>query len=322
MGNSKHYETSGPFAGLWVRTAGALRKAGYESRSKVRADIEAGVLHPHISIRDYGRYADREVRKWLGLKSWEMSRRDAPRISPEGEKAHAVDAATEQARIELLGEMQTELAAGLAGIDSKILAGVNRYLLQSCSAISDLVSGYLTLKNAGNTHAARVLVRTCIEAALKVGAVYEKPSALYRIAFTEHLGDGQFLTAADENNIIVKPGMIDAKWAKTKRALSSLFPGEQLKDAPISAETLGQWSKMPDLYNFQFKLYCNYTHATLRAHATPEHFDPELDYLTVSQCLFTALVVVNKRLGGNCPNIDAYFVRVKALGAQPQQPPA
>lgn len=68
--NSKHYETSGPFAGLWVRTSRALIKAGYKSREKVRADIEAGALHPYISIHDYGRYADREVRKWLGLKSW------------------------------------------------------------------------------------------------------------------------------------------------------------------------------------------------------------------------------------------------------------
>lgn len=80
MGNSKHYETSGPFAGLWVRTARALRKAGYKSRRKVRADIEAGALHPYISIRDYGRYADREVRKWLGLKSWTACWGDSPRI--------------------------------------------------------------------------------------------------------------------------------------------------------------------------------------------------------------------------------------------------
>jgi len=41
------------FAGLWVRTAKALRKAGYKSRRKVRASIEAGALHPYISIRDY-----------------------------------------------------------------------------------------------------------------------------------------------------------------------------------------------------------------------------------------------------------------------------
>jgi hypothetical protein len=40
VGNSKHYQTSGPFSGLWVRTAGALRKAGYKSRRKVRDDIE------------------------------------------------------------------------------------------------------------------------------------------------------------------------------------------------------------------------------------------------------------------------------------------
>jgi len=78
--NSKHLETSGPFVGLWVRTAKALRKAGYKSRRKVRADILDGTLHPHISIRDYGKYADAEVRKWLGLKSWAASWGDAPRI--------------------------------------------------------------------------------------------------------------------------------------------------------------------------------------------------------------------------------------------------
>ena len=71
MDNRKHLESSGPFAGLWVRTAGALRKAGYKSRRKVRTDIAASALRPFISIHDYGRYADDEVRKWLGLKSWE-----------------------------------------------------------------------------------------------------------------------------------------------------------------------------------------------------------------------------------------------------------
>ena len=69
MDNRKHLETSGPFAGLWVRTARALRKAGYTSRGKVRADIEAGALRPFISVRDYGKYADAEVRNWLEMKS-------------------------------------------------------------------------------------------------------------------------------------------------------------------------------------------------------------------------------------------------------------
>lgn len=46
MDYRKHLESYGPFAGLRVRTAGALRRAGYTSRRMVRADIEAGALHP------------------------------------------------------------------------------------------------------------------------------------------------------------------------------------------------------------------------------------------------------------------------------------
>jgi hypothetical protein len=78
--NRKHLETSGPFAGLWVRTARALRKAGYKSPLKVRADIQRGALHPYISIFDYGKKADAEVRAWLGLKSWGESWGKTPRI--------------------------------------------------------------------------------------------------------------------------------------------------------------------------------------------------------------------------------------------------
>ncbi len=80
MDNRKHFEVSGPFAGLWVRTARALRNAGYKSRSEVRGDIQCGALRPHVSIFDYGRYADAEIRAWLGLGSWEESWAKMPRI--------------------------------------------------------------------------------------------------------------------------------------------------------------------------------------------------------------------------------------------------
>lgn len=46
-------------------------KAGYTNRDEVRADIESGALHPFRLVHDYGRYADRDVRKWLGLRTWE-----------------------------------------------------------------------------------------------------------------------------------------------------------------------------------------------------------------------------------------------------------
>lgn len=80
MENRKHLESSGSFAGLWVRTARALRNGGYQSREQVRADIERGALHPFLSIFDYGKIADAEVRRWLGLKSWAESWGNSPKI--------------------------------------------------------------------------------------------------------------------------------------------------------------------------------------------------------------------------------------------------
>ena len=67
MDNKRPLETSGPFAGLWVRTPRALRRAGYTSPDEVRADIEVAPCTPFFSIFDYSKSADAQVRAWLGL---------------------------------------------------------------------------------------------------------------------------------------------------------------------------------------------------------------------------------------------------------------
>lgn len=54
-----------------MRVSRALVKAGYKNRDEVRADIESGALHPFRPVHGYGRYADRDARKWLGLRTWE-----------------------------------------------------------------------------------------------------------------------------------------------------------------------------------------------------------------------------------------------------------
>jgi hypothetical protein len=65
MANQKRFVETGPFTGLWVRTAAALRNAGYSTRKQIQADLKQGKLRPHRSILDYGRYAHREVLRWL-----------------------------------------------------------------------------------------------------------------------------------------------------------------------------------------------------------------------------------------------------------------
>lgn len=223
-----------------------------------------------------------------------------------------MDAKIEDAHLQLLSDMQAELAAALASLNATNLKGVKGYSYQMSAGVSDLSAGFLILKKARNNHAARILIRTGIETALKLAAVHEKPATLYRIAYTEHEGDRKFLGAADENKIKITPELIAAKWQKLRLGLAPLFPGEALEDSKISTPELSVIGKMPGLYDFQYRLYCNSTHATLRAHASPESFIPAVDYLAVAQCLYAALVVIQS-LGGNCPQIQTYTARIGLL---------
>lgn len=60
------YETKGPFGGLRVRAANALRNGGYRSRDAVVLGLRTGKLRAFASILDYGLYTQREVLRWVG----------------------------------------------------------------------------------------------------------------------------------------------------------------------------------------------------------------------------------------------------------------
>jgi hypothetical protein len=65
---TKHCIVTGPFSGLWVRTARTLSAAGFTGTDDVRAAITSGRLRPFLSIRGYGTYAHREVLRWLSIR--------------------------------------------------------------------------------------------------------------------------------------------------------------------------------------------------------------------------------------------------------------
>ena len=225
-----------------------------------------------------------------------------------------MNAEKECAHLQLIDEMGHELAVALDGLrGKKPSAPVNLYLFPMCQGLCLLSAGFLKLKKEKNDHAARVLIRTAVETALKLGAVYEKPTNLYRIAYSEHLEDGKFLQAADENQVVTDPAKHAAKWDKEKATLAALFPGQELKEEKISAYDLAREAKVPYLYDFHFRLYCNYTHATLRAHVNPEHIVREADYAALEAILHIALVVARDRLGAPCAQLADFFARVQAL---------
>jgi hypothetical protein len=65
---TKHVAVTGPFSGLWVRTARTLSAGGFQGKDDVRAALTLGTLRPFLSIRGYGLYAHREVLRWLSIR--------------------------------------------------------------------------------------------------------------------------------------------------------------------------------------------------------------------------------------------------------------
>lgn len=65
--HQKTYETEGPLAGLWVRTANALRNAGYDTQDKVRDAVLSGRLQAKNGLNWFGPVMYAETLVWLGL---------------------------------------------------------------------------------------------------------------------------------------------------------------------------------------------------------------------------------------------------------------
>lgn len=63
----KTYETKGPLAGLWVRTANVLRNAGYDTKNKARDAVLSGRLQAHNGLNWFGPIMYAETLAWLGL---------------------------------------------------------------------------------------------------------------------------------------------------------------------------------------------------------------------------------------------------------------
>ena len=63
----KNFMATGPFSGLWVRTARTLAAGGFQGKDDVRTAVTSGKLCPFRSVRGYGSYAHREVLRWLSL---------------------------------------------------------------------------------------------------------------------------------------------------------------------------------------------------------------------------------------------------------------
>lgn len=199
------------------------------------------------------------------------------------------------------------LQTGLAAHPADKLSGVPRYIRDISCLIAEIVDGFLALRSANKITASRVLIRPCIEAAMKLAAANEDPNNLLNIAYTEGMGDIYLLegyrdltkewfsegrpgigpeTVANAETLINERKELQAV---IREKLSKQIPNAQAADKYLKPCKLAKAGKQEELYGGFYVLYCNFVHASLRAVNTWPDIQNSNDILAVAHCLRLAL---------------------------------
>lgn len=225
---------------------------------------------------------------------------------------------TEQTEVEpltLLHDLQGELTDALNSLGGKRpqLIG-DRYHLNAAAYINKASEGFLLLRTNGRADASKLLIRPAIEAVFRVQALRKKPELLYHIAWTERLEDKKwFRSAAHRHGSQYDENADDPSWKIFEEAYKAEFPQASLIPKKLTVFATAEAAGLEDYYGSHYRMYCQYTHAALRA--TGGHLD-ELsdaeDTRTMILCAYCALAAI-AAIGALSSNLQRLHQRVEDL---------
>ena len=215
-----------------------------------------------------------------------------------------------------MSDTQTELHHALSAFGGRQGEGlVEDYQFHTASHINRVAEGYIYLRKSQQIYASKHLIRTAIEAVIRLRAVQKKPELLFRITFTEFEEDKKWARSLPENEASVAITAIKNNWTNFKRAYQVKYPEHPLVEEEFflrpAAECAG--IELERYYDSAYRLYCRYTHAAFRATTgSLDKFDRH-DNHTMTLCALGAIDTLVS-MGARAPNIESLQERLSCLG--------
>jgi hypothetical protein len=205
--------------------------------------------------------------------------------------------------LKLVSEIQEELRDALDDLGGKKADGlVERYLFFMAAHINRAVEGYLYLRESRRIDASKHLIRTAIEAMIRVRCVRRHPALLFRIAFSEFDEDKKWARSAkgpDQTNAL---RAIESEWAAFVKSYEKQYPQHTLTEELISLWEAAKEAGVQEYYDTHYRLYCRFTHAALRASIGGlNSFDAEDDRTMIVSALAAVEALVS--LGAAAPHL-------------------
>ncbi len=213
----------------------------------------------------------------------------------------------------LLVDMQAELRGALNALGGQHGEGlVEHYRLYTAAHINRAVEGYIYLRQSGRVDASKHLIRTAIEAVVRLQAIQKKPELLFRFAFTEFNEDKRWVRSTAGGDIPAVLSAIDKQWADFKQAYHAKYPEHLLVEEELSLRGAAECAGIERYYDSHYRLYCRFTHAAFRATTgSLNEFDRE-DNRTMVLCALSGLEALLS-VGVLAPTIESLRQRLNRL---------
>jgi hypothetical protein len=210
----------------------------------------------------------------------------------------------------LVRDMSAELEAAAASMHGRIFRGEQTYAILAGKYVLAGAKGYIRLQEESQNVAAKFLIRPMIEAAVYAVAIRADPPLLFRKAFTEYLADVKWAKGIDSRVV----ANIDAYWKTFTKSYGQRFPEVEQEESKLLFKDAAD-KVAPGFYERYYRLYSQYSHATVRAmDGSLEPLGVE-DHWTVAICTFAALENL-KALGAISANFESLKTRLSAHPSQ------
>jgi hypothetical protein len=228
------------------------------------------------------------------------------------------ETSAESMAIALLADLEAELQRALNSLGGRTSKAVeDKYYFYAASHVHDAVDGFIVLRANHRLDAAKFLIRPAIETMLRIRAIRNHASLVYRILYTETLTDDRWFSEVDRRTGTspTSPESLreSPEWLSLKAACVAQFGPADVVDKPFSAYDAAVSVGLKDYYAMHYRMYCTYTHGAVRAVTgfMDEIADPQ-DSRTMVMCAFAALDVL-AAIGAHCPNATSLRHRVTEM---------
>jgi Family of unknown function (DUF5677) len=198
---------------------------------------------------------------------------------------------------------------------------LSNYRFWSAKHLHRAIAGFAFLRRSGRLDSSKFLVRPAIEMVIRLEAASKDPDLFYRIAFSEHRRDEQFLREVDKrlnNEAQSKENWkrFEANWERFRDAFTKEFPDIPKEDQPLTVASAAEKMGMENLYGGYYRIYSQYTHGALLASIgyLDQGTDPE-DNRIMAMCAVGALDALIS-LGAESSKRDDLFRRFQRLFAK------